>query len=92
MGIEASNADLEVYDTVTLTCADPEGWTGGPDLPPEKSQKYRFFSNTGPDPFKITKLPSQHSRLGHHQHASETPFKRRFADGPMMARINLKNT
>ena len=26
------------------TWADPEGETGGPDPPPEKSQKYRFFS------------------------------------------------
>ena len=34
------------------------GGTGGPD-PPEKSQKYRDFSNTGPDPLKITKPPSQ---------------------------------
>ena len=25
--------------------------------------------------------------LGQHQHASETPFKWRFASGPMMARL-----
>ena len=25
--------------------------------------------------------------LGHHQHASETPFKWRYAGGPMMARL-----
>ena len=25
--------------------------------------------------------------LGHHQHASETPFKWRFAGGPMIARL-----
>ena len=54
---------------------------------PEKSQidSIEFFSNTGPDPLKITKLPSQHSMLGHHRPASETPFKWRFAGGPMMA-------
>ena len=46
-----------------------------------------FLSNTGPDPLKITKLPSQHSMLGHHRHASETPFKWRFAGGPMMTRL-----
>ena len=40
-----------------------------------------FLSNTGPDPLKITKLPS------HHQHARETPYKWRFAGGPMMARL-----
>ena len=37
----------------------------------------------------ITKLPSQHSMLGHHWHASETPFKRCFAGGPLMARFYL---
>ena len=32
--------------------------------PPEKNtQKYRVFSNTDPDPLKVTKLPSQHSIL-----------------------------
>ena len=33
-------------------CADPEGGTGGPDPPPEKSQKYRVYGNTGPNPLK----------------------------------------
>ena len=43
--------------------------------PPLKNHKNKgFLSNTGPDPLKITKLPSQHSMLGHHQHASETLF------------------
>ena len=55
-------------------CADPEGETG-PD-PPEKSQKYRvslqYWSRS---PEKITKQPCQHLILGHHQPASETPFK-----------------
>ena len=44
-----------------------------------------FLSNTGRDPLKITKLPSQHSMLGHHRHASETPFKWCFARRLMMA-------
>ena len=44
-------------------------------------------SNIGQDPVRITKLPSQHSMFGHHRHASETPFKWRFADGPMVARL-----
>ena len=57
--------------------------------PPEKSQNIWVLSNTGPDPRTITKLPSQHSMLGHHRHASETPFKWRFAGGPMMARLKL---
>ena len=53
----------------------------GPN-PPEKSQKYGVLSNTGPDPLKISKLPSQHSILGHHRPASKTPFKWHFAGGP----------
>ena len=56
--------------------------------PPEKSQTIGCLSNTGLDPLKITKLPSQHSMLGHHQHASETPFKWRFAGRLMMTRLN----
>ena len=46
-----------------------------------------FLSNTGPDPLKITKLPSQHSMLGHHRPASETSFEWRFAGAPLMARF-----
>ena len=59
---------------------------GGPD-PPKDHKNIRFLSNTGLDPLKITKLPSQHSMLDHHQHTSETPFKWRFAGGLMMARL-----
>ena len=29
-----------------------------------------FLSNAGPQPLKTTKLPSQHSMLGHHPHAN----------------------
>ena len=43
--------------------------------PPMKNHKnIGSLSNSGPDPLKITKLPSQHSMLGHHKRASETPF------------------
>ena len=59
------------------------GGTGGPD-PPKNNKKIGFLSNTGPDPLKITKLPSQHSMLGNHRRASRTPFKWRFAGGPVM--------
>ena len=38
-------------------------------------------------PLQITMLPSQHSLLSHRPHANETPFKWRFAGGPMMARL-----
>ena len=47
---------------------------GGLDPPPLKNHKnIGFSSNIGLDPLKITKLPSQHTMLGHHRHASETP-------------------
>ena len=33
------------------------------------------LSNTRSNPLKFSEQPSQHSTLGHHRHASETPFK-----------------
>ena len=64
------------------------GRTGGPD-PPEITRNIGFLNNTGPDPLKITKLPSKRSLLGHDRHASETPFKWHFAGGSMMARLYM---
>ena len=43
--------------------------------PPEKSQNYRVFSNTDPDPLKYHNATKPDSMLVHHRHASETPFK-----------------
>ena len=60
-------------------CADPEGGGGG-------AGGHKFIglpSNTGPDPLKNHKA----IMLGHHGHASETPFKWRFAGGQTMARF-----
>ena len=54
---------------MACACADQEAGTG-----PDKSQNIGVSSNTGPDPLKLAKLPSQHSMLGHHRHASETPL------------------
>ena len=55
-----------------------------PPPPPGKLQKnIGFLSNTGPNPLKITKLPIQHSMLGHHRPASETPFKWCFTGRPV---------
>ena len=62
------------------------GGTGDPDSP-EKSQNIGFLSNIGPDPRKTKQLTSQHSVLGHHRPASETPLKWSFAGGPMMPRL-----
>ena len=61
------------------------GGAGDPD-PLENYKNIGFLSNTGPDPLKITKLQSQHLMMGHQRPASETPFKWRFAGGPLMAR------
>ena len=42
------------------SCADPGGVAGGPDHPLKNHKFIGFPSNIGPDPLKITKLPSQH--------------------------------
>ena len=63
------------------------GRESGPQSPLNNHKHIGFLSNTGPDLLKITKLPSQYSMLGPHWHASETPFKWRFAGGPMNARL-----
>ena len=57
--------------------------------PPPPHNNIEFPSKTGSDPLnKITKLLSQPSMLGHHRHASETPYIIwRIACGPMMARL-----
>ena len=83
--LSESHGMYEIGNLCT-SCADPEGGTGGPD-PPENHKNIGFLSNIGPDPLKITKLPSQHTTVGHYQPVSETPFKWRFAGGPMMARL-----
>ena len=71
-----------------LPCADPEGGQGVRTPPPplENHKNIGFLGNAGPDLLKITKLLIQHSLLGHHRTASETPLKWRFAGGSMMAR------
>ena len=51
-----------------------EAGTGGPD-PLENYKNNGFLMALLVQiPWKITKLPSQHSMIGHHQHTSETPF------------------
>ena len=73
------------------------GGQGGRTLrhpPPKNHTTIGIPSNIGPDPLKITKLPSQHSMLCHHRHASETP-----CNGPLKVVLRsslpsqqLKNT
>ena len=65
-------------------CGSRRG-TGGPDPSFKNIKNIGFLSNTGPDPLKITRLPILHSMLGHHQPASETPFKWRFLNGVLLA-------
>ena len=59
------------------------GGGGGSDLKHHKNAG--LLSNSGPDPLKNYEATKQHSMLGHHQHASETPWS--LAGGPMMARL-----
>ena len=47
----------------------------GSGHPRLKNHKNIEFLSNRPDPLKFSKLPSQHSTLGHHRHASKTPFK-----------------
>ena len=49
------------------------------------SRAIGFLRNTRPVPSKIKKLPGQHSLLGHHRPASDTPFEWRFAGGSTMS-------
>ena len=88
--ITSKKAKLDTLPIVLLfayvPCADSEGGGGGQALAPLKNRKNKaFLSNSRPDPIK--NLSSQHSMFGQHRHASETPFKWRFACGPMMARL-----
>ena len=60
---------------------DPKGGNGVPST--GKSQKYKVLSNTGPD---LLKKPQSY-QASIQLHASETPFKWRFAEGLLMARL-----
>ena len=65
--------DLGKHSTFRLNHARIQRWGHVVRTPlPEKSQKYRVFSNPGPD--KATKL-------GHHRHASEKVFRWQADDG-----------
>ena len=91
MTVVDSNAVILLLVSYLFVIAPMGGSRGGQGVrtpPPRKITKnIGFLSNSSPDPLKITKLPSQqHSMLGHHQHASETPFNMAFRwradDGP----------
>ena len=64
------------------------GGAGVQTFPPslENYKNIGFLSNTSPDPLKNHKASNPAFNVGHHQPASETPFKWRFAGGPLMDR------
>ena len=67
--------------------ADPEkGQGSGPPPPPLKIHKkyIGFLSSTGPDPLNNYKATKPSFNVGPSSDASETPFKLRFAGGPMI--------
>ena len=64
-----------------IPCVDPEGLGDQASGPLENRNATGFLIDTGP----ITKLPSQHSMLGHDRPTNDTPFKWHLGGGPMMA-------
>ena len=75
----------KVYLNLCLVYVFYMGGSRGGRGPQKNNKNIVFLSNTGSDPLKHHKATKPTSNLGHHQHVSETPFKWRFADGPMMA-------
>ena len=61
----------------------PWGYKGS-GRPMKNLKNIGFPGNTGPDPLKITKLPSQHSILCHHLHASKMAFCWRADEGRLI--------
>ena len=67
-----------------MRLGESRGGGQGVRTPPLKNHNtIGFPSNAGPDPLIISRLPSQHSMLGHQWYDSETPF----VGGPMLARL-----
>ena len=56
--------------------------TPPPPSPVKYHKNLKFLSNTGPDPLKFLKLPSQHSTLGHRRRLKA--FHWRADDGPLL--------
>ena len=95
------------WESKFFTVGGSRGWAnrGSGSPPPEKSQKYSFASNTGPDPLKYHKATKTAINVGSSSVPSESPFEWRFAGERMTARflwnldtlfpnslINLKHT
>ena len=71
MGFQYISISVDIVRSHARTQRGDRG-SGHPHL---KNHKNIEFLSNRPDPLKFSKLPSQHSTLGHHRHASETPFK-----------------
>ena len=74
---EGSDLNLNVWPLWIRqhACIDLEGSDRGPGPPTLKKLKaIAFLSNTGPDPLKNKKLPSQYSMMGYYWPASETTY------------------
>ena len=75
-----NNDNSELLQSVDVKVSFMCGSRGGQGvltIPPPPLKNYKnigILRNSRLDPLKITKLPSQHSMLGHHRHASETPL------------------
>ena len=59
---------------------------GGPD-PPENPKNIVFLRKTGLDPLENHKAAKLAFNVGPYRPTSETPFKWRYARGPIMARL-----
>ena len=60
------------------SCGDPDGGSrgSGPPPPPDNHKSIGFSSNAGLDPLENHKATKpEHSMLGHHRLARETPSK-----------------
>ena len=75
--------------SIFLMCGSRGGGGGrGSGRPLENYKNIGFLSNTAPDHLKITKLPIQHSMLGHHVIIGPPTFKWRFAGRWWMSRYS----
>ena len=70
MRMHAVSSNNTPADCLHVMC----GFRGVDPHPLKNHKNIGFLSNTGPDPIKNTKLPSQHSMLGHHRRADDGPL------------------
>ena len=63
----AGASDTYLVKLAMSSMCGSRGVGQGVQTPLENYKKVGFLSNTGPDPLKTKKLPSQHSMLGRHR-------------------------